>query len=79
MQISIISVQRAYEELHKEGIIESVPGKGCFVSTQLDKSILKDNLLREVEDAVAEAVNISKFNGVELEEVISLIKLLWED
>lgn len=28
LQVSIISVQRAYDELQKEGVIDSVPGKG---------------------------------------------------
>lgn len=79
LQVSIISVQRAYDELQKEGIIECVPGKGCFVSTKLDKSFLKDNLLKEVEEAVEKTIITSKNNNVELDEVISLIKLLWED
>lgn len=79
LQISIISVQRAYDELQREGVIESVPGKGCFVAAKLDRSFLKDDLLKKVEDAVENVVNISKNNGVDMEEVIELIKLLWKD
>jgi GntR family transcriptional regulator len=30
--ISVITVQRAYEELVKEGFIETIPGKGSFIS-----------------------------------------------
>lgn len=78
LEVSVISVQRAYEELQKEGIIESVPGKGCFVSSKLDKIILQDTLLKEVEDNAKELITLAKDNNVELDELIKVIKLLWE-
>ncbi len=28
------TIQRAYRELEQQGVIETVPGKGCFVSQQ---------------------------------------------
>ena len=30
LQISVITTKRAYEELEKEGFIDTVGGKGCF-------------------------------------------------
>lgn len=30
--ISFITTKRSYEELEKQGLINTVPGKGCFVS-----------------------------------------------
>ena len=29
LRISVITTKRAYEELEREGFIETVPGKGC--------------------------------------------------
>ena len=34
LQISVITTKRAYEELEKEGFIDTVGGKGCFVAAQ---------------------------------------------
>lgn len=77
--VSLISVQRAYDELQKEGIVESIQGKGCFISSKVDKSFLKDSLLREVEEVVQNAINISKQNNISLEEFILLVKEIWGD
>ena len=41
LQISVITTKRAYEELEREGFIETVRGKGSFVAAQ------NEELLRE--------------------------------
>ena len=41
LAVSVITTKRAYEELEKEGVIESVPGRGFYVCEQ------KNDLLRE--------------------------------
>ena len=77
--VGLISVQRAYDELQKEGIVESIQGKGCFISSKVDKSFLKDSLFREVEEVVQNVINISKQNNISLEELITLVKEMWGD
>ena len=32
LRISVITTKRAYQELERDGFIETVAGKGCFVS-----------------------------------------------
>ena len=34
LAVSVITTKRAYEELEKEGVIESVPGRGFYVCEQ---------------------------------------------
>ena len=41
LQISVITTKRAYEELEKEGFIDTVSGKGCFVAIQ-NKEFLRE-------------------------------------
>ena len=31
LHISVITTKRAYEELEREGFLQNIPGKGCFV------------------------------------------------
>lgn len=39
LHISVITTKRAYEELEKEGLIETVPGKGsCFLQVLFGES-----------------------------------------
>jgi len=79
LEVSTLSVQRAYTELQKDGIIESVEGKGNFVAEGLNKSSLKDALLREVESEAKRIIQIAKQNGVDLSELQEIIKIFWED
>mgnify|MGYP002231465499 CR=1 FL=1 len=34
LHISVITTKRAYEELEREGFLQNIPGKGCFVAPQ---------------------------------------------
>ena len=79
LEVSTLSVQRAYAELQTEGIIESVEGKGNFVAEGLNKSTLRDALLREVEEEAKKIIQIAKQNGIELTELTELIKIFWEE
>ena len=79
LEVSTLSVQRAYTELQKDKIIESIEGKGSFVAEELNKSSLRDALMQEVEEEAKRTVRIAKQNGIELVELQELIKILWED
>ena len=78
LQISVITTKRAYEELEKEGFIESVTGKGSYVASQ-SSAIIKEKRLKIVEEKLAEAVSQSKALGIELEELREMLTLLYEE
>ena len=44
LRISVITTKRAYEELEREGFIETVPGKGSYVSGQ-NKELIREKRL----------------------------------
>ena len=49
LRISVITTKRAYEELERDGFLENVPGKGCFVAPQ-NRELLREAQLRKVEE-----------------------------
>lgn len=52
------TVAKAYEELERQGVIESTPGKGCFLKeTQslFTKSARQKILVRKIDEAVVTA------------------------
>ena len=51
LRISVITTKRAYEELEREGFIETVPGKGSFVA-QRNSELLREEALRRMEEAL---------------------------
>ena len=46
LQVSVITTKRAYEELEKEGVLLSVPGKGFYVCKQ-NNDFLKEKQMTE--------------------------------
>ena len=54
LRISVITTKRAYEELERDGFLENVPGKGCFVAPQ-NRELLREAQLRRVEEKLTQA------------------------
>jgi len=76
LHISVITTKRAYEELEKEGFIETVAGKGSFVAGQ-NKELLKEKRLRIVEEKLTEVILESKALGIEFYELQEMLELLY--
>ena len=49
LRISVITTKRAYEELERDGFLENVPGKGCFVAPQ-NRELLRETQRIELEN-----------------------------
>lgn len=77
LQISVITTKRAYEELEKEGYIETVAGKGTYVSRK-NNELLKEQRLRLLESKAEEIVNESKALQLSLEELQQMIAFLYK-
>ncbi|MBQ4283145.1 MAG: GntR family transcriptional regulator [Lachnospira sp.] len=78
LQVSVITTKRAYEDLEKEGVIMSVPGKGFYVCEQ-SNDILKEKQIMLLEERYAELISDSRKAGMELSEIVNLVKVLYEE
>ena len=77
LRISIITTKRAYEELEKEGFIESFTGKGSFVKTQ-DHEFMREEGLRQIEEYFTLACEKAKMLNLSLAELSELLTILYE-
>ena len=77
LRISVITTKRAYEELEREGFVETVVGKGSFVARQ-NRELLREARLREVEARLEQAVEAARAGGVYLAELQEMLTLLYE-
>ena len=77
LRISVINTKRAYEELERDGFLDNVPGKGCFVAPQ-NRELLREAQLRRVEDVLAQAVDEARKGGFSLSELQELLTLLYQ-
>jgi GntR family transcriptional regulator len=58
LRVNRNTVAKAYAELEGQGVIETVPGKGCFLSdnnSPFTKQVRQKLLLKEVDEAVVTA------------------------
>ena len=78
LRISVITTKRAYEELEREGFVTSIPGKGSFVAGK-NTEFLKEEQLRKVEEHFQESVKAAQLCGMEKEELVETLRLLWEN
>lgn len=76
LHISVITVQRAYEDLQKDGFIETTVGRGSFVSNY-NKEFIQEEKQREVENHLQSAITLSKENGIPLDKLIELLKIFY--
>ena len=77
LKISVITTKRAYGELEAEGFIETVAGKGCYVSTT-DPEVLREGNLRIAEDHLQKAIDVARTSGISKEELHELIDILFD-
>ncbi|MEG0812981.1 MAG: GntR family transcriptional regulator [Clostridium sp.] len=78
LRVSIISTKRAYEELEREGYIESVPGKGSFV-TEKNRELMREEQFKKVEEYLQYAVDTAKLSRISLAEMQDIIRALYEE
>ena len=78
LRISVITTKRAYEELEKEGFIETVPGKGSFVAGQ-NKELLREKRLKILEEKMLDIIDESKVLNLSLDDLREMFTLLYEN
>ena len=78
LKISIITTKRAYEDLERDGFIESVTGKGSFVKG-ISSDIVKENMLFDIQELLETAVDKAFMGKVNLDELQEMLKLLYEE
>lgn len=78
LRISIITTKRAYEELEREGYIESYTGKGSFVKG-INHEVVREGVICEIEELFDLAVGKAKLAKLSYEELEQRLKLLYEE
>ncbi len=78
LHISVITVQRAYEDLQRDGFIETTVGRGSFVAA-INKDIYQEERQRQAEEHLERAAQIARTSGIPLGKLQELLKLFYEE
>lgn len=78
LQISVITIKRAYEELEKKNYIETVPGKGSFVAN-INSNLLKEKQLEKISEKLDNIIIECHRYGITKNDLQGIVDILWED
>ena len=78
LHISVITTKRAYDELEKEGFIETVIGKGCFVSRE-NKEFIREKKIRMVEEKLSDVIKDSRVLNIGLQGLKMMLEVLYRE
>ena len=77
IHVSVITVQKAYEDLQRDGFIDTTIGRGSFVSAQ-NKDFIQEEQQRKIEEYLQEAAEIGRTHGIPVEKLVELLKLFYQ-
>lgn len=78
LAVSVITTKRAYEELEKEGVIESVPGRGFYVCEQKNDH-LREKQMMNIESRMSNLLAECENAGMTIDDVIDMVRVLGEN
>ena len=78
LRISLITTKRAYEELERDGFIETRVGIGCFVKAK-NEDFIREKLMCEIEELLENAVNKAGNCNLSLEELTEILSIIYQE
>ncbi len=78
IHVSVITVQKAYEDLQRDGFIETTVGRGSFVSAQ-NKEFYQEEQQRIAEEHLQIAAEIGRTSNISLEKLMELLTLFYNE
>ena len=75
LNVSTITVQKAYEDLAKEGLLYSVTGKGYFINEEKIHDTSLKNAFLEAE--IAEKIKAAKEIGISKDAISDMMDEMW--
>ena len=77
LRISVITTTRAYDELERDGFINRVPGKGCYVAEK-NLELVREAHLKQIEDHMNAIVDLAAGCSLTEEEAVEMLRLMWD-
>ena len=76
LRISVITTKNAYDDLEKEGFVETVPGIGTYVANK-NVELIKEEQLAKIQDLLDTAVQLAKLSKISEQEVKNMLDILF--
>lgn len=78
LRISVITTKNAYEELEREGYVETIQGKGTYVANK-NTELIKEEQLQKIENLIETVVSIARISDISKKEIQEMLDILYEE
>ncbi len=78
IHVSVITVQKAYEDLQRDGFIETTVGRGSFVAAR-NKEFYQEEQQRLAEGHLQKAAEIGRVSNIPLSKLTELLALFYTE
>ncbi len=78
IHVCVISVQKAYEDLQRDGFIETTVGRGTFVAP-LNRDFYQEEQQRQAEEHLLRAADIGRTSGIPLETLLKILTMFYQE
>ena len=78
IHVSVITVQKAYEDLQRDGFIETTVGRGSFVAAR-NKEFYQEEQQRRAEEHLQAAADIARASGIALQTLVDVLTLVYQE
>ena len=78
LRISVITTKNAYEELEREGYVETIQGKGTYVANK-NTDLIKEEQLQKIEHLIETVVSIARISDISKKEIQEMLDILYEE
>ena len=75
--VSVITVKTAYENLQRDGFIETTVGRGSFVSAR-NKDFVQEEQQRRAEEFLQQAAEIGRTYNIPLSTLVEILKIFYQ-
>ena len=75
--VSVITVKAAYENLQRDGFIDTTVGRGSFVSAQ-NKDFVQNEQRYKAEEFLLQAAEIGSTFNISLDTLIEMLKIFYQ-
>ncbi len=78
LRISFITTKRAYEELEKEGLIYTLPAKGCYVAPK-NVELLREENLKKIEEYIEQIAKLAVSCNLSKDDIVEMVMFGMEE
>lgn len=73
LKVSMLTTKRAFDELEAEGFIQSVQGRGNFVSVK-NKNFIIEEYYKKIEENLSNVFNIAKIANIDKNTILKMFE-----